>query len=161
VDSLHTWFVPCLSRSRSLCGAHSASLPPPLLRCCCCLLFGVLRCLRSVQSTVHRRGALCLWPCSRESLAACTRGQKKGKRISWIQHHTVPGWSPTPVLSGLKPRYLRCSDENRWITVDMVESEDKRRAVVPCTKCCGTHDRHLTGCIFSRFQGTKLFSSAK
>jgi hypothetical protein len=22
----------------------------------------------------------------------------------WIQHHTVPGWSPTPVLSGLKPR---------------------------------------------------------
>ena len=22
----------------------------------------------------------------------------------WIQHHAVPGWSPTPVLSGLKPR---------------------------------------------------------
>jgi hypothetical protein len=21
----------------------------------------------------------------------------------WIQHHAVPGWSPTPVLSGLKP----------------------------------------------------------
>ena len=28
--------------------------------------------------------------------------EKKSKR--WIQHHTVPGWSPTPVLSGLKPR---------------------------------------------------------
>ncbi len=27
------------------------------------------------------------------------KGEKK-----WIQHHTVPGWSPTPVLSGLKPR---------------------------------------------------------
>jgi len=24
------------------------------------------------------------------------------KEKTWIQHHTVPGWSPTPVLSGLK-----------------------------------------------------------
>ncbi len=29
--------------------------------------------------------------------------KQKAKR-KWIQHHTVPGWSPTPVLSGLKPR---------------------------------------------------------
>ena len=48
-------------------------------------------------------------------------GARKKKK-HWIQHHTVPGWSPTPVLSGLKPRELRCSDGNRWITVDMVES---------------------------------------
>ena len=34
------------------------------------------------------------------SLADKKRLQKK----KWIQHHTVPGWSPTPVLSGLKPR---------------------------------------------------------
>ena len=39
-----------------------------------------------------------------------------------IQHYTVPGWSPTPVLSELKPRELQWSDENRCITVDMVES---------------------------------------
>jgi hypothetical protein len=29
---------------------------------------------------------------------------KNDKKKEWIQHHTVPGWSPTPVLSGLKPR---------------------------------------------------------
>ena len=28
--------------------------------------------------------------------------EQKVKR--WIQHHNVPGWSPTPVLIGLKPR---------------------------------------------------------
>ena len=50
---------------------------------------------------------------------SCIRAQQESK---WIQHHAVPGWSPTPVLSGLKPRSLRCSDENRWITVDMVDS---------------------------------------
>ena len=31
----------------------------------------------------------------------CCKTQKKKGRI---QHHAVPGWSPTPVLSGLKPR---------------------------------------------------------
>src|SRR6187431_2512260 len=31
--------------------------------------------------------------------------ENKRKNVKkWIQHHTVPGWSPTPVLSGLKPR---------------------------------------------------------
>jgi len=29
---------------------------------------------------------------------------ERKKEKKWIQHHTVPGWSPTPVLSGLKPR---------------------------------------------------------
>ena len=36
---------------------------------------------------------------------SCEQEEKRKKRIkSWIQHHTVPGWSPTPVLSGLRPR---------------------------------------------------------
>ena len=33
-----------------------------------------------------------------------TAGRWKERLQKWIQHHTVPGWSPTPVLSGLKPR---------------------------------------------------------
>jgi hypothetical protein len=36
-----------------------------------------------------------------KGLAAHSLDRSKKK---WIQHHTVPGWSPTPVLSGLKPR---------------------------------------------------------
>ena len=31
-------------------------------------------------------------------------GSKKKKKKEWIKHRTVPGWSPTPVLSGLKLR---------------------------------------------------------
>ena len=26
--------------------------------------------------------------------------RERTKKKKWIQHHTVPGWSPTPVLSG-------------------------------------------------------------
>ena len=33
----------------------------------------------------------------------CVKKKEKIKE-KWIQHHTVPGWSPTPVLSRLKPR---------------------------------------------------------
>ena len=29
---------------------------------------------------------------------------KKNKKEKRIQHHAVPGWSPTPVLSGLNAR---------------------------------------------------------
>ena len=33
----------------------------------------------------------------------CPHPREKKKK-EWIQHRTVPGWSPTPVLSGLKLR---------------------------------------------------------
>ena len=40
------------------------------------------------------------WDPSQKSRVVLQTKKKKGR----IQHHAVPGWSPTPVLSGLKPR---------------------------------------------------------
>jgi hypothetical protein len=37
-------------------------------------------------------------------LETLKKKKKRKEKKEWIQHHTVPGWSPTPVLSGLKPR---------------------------------------------------------
>ena len=71
-------------------------------------------------------------PLSAHVFFRCTNQDETTKRVGF-NTTLFPGGPPTPVLSGLKPRSLRCSDENRWITVDMVESEDKRRSVTTCT----------------------------
>jgi hypothetical protein len=39
---------------------------------------------------------------NRQHAVRANRQRRQQKK--WIQHHTVPGWSPTPVLSRLKPR---------------------------------------------------------